>query len=78
MLTGGIAGFCIGIVLGLAAHTDWQTALWHACASAAVLGLLTRWWGRFWVRSLQASLEHRRAAESPPRPQTPSPALAKK
>jgi hypothetical protein len=71
-------GFSLGIALGFAGRADWPTMLWHACAAAAILGWLTRWWGRVWARGLRASLEQRRALELAARQQTPSKPLTKK
>jgi galactitol-specific phosphotransferase system IIC component len=72
MLIGAILGFVLGIALGVAARAEWPAMLWHACASAAMVGLLMRWWGRIWVRGLYDSLAQRRA------PQTVSPTPRKK
>ena len=78
MLTGAMIGFSLGLALGFAGQAAWPTMLWHACAAAAVLGWLMRWWGRVWTTGLRASLEERRALEAAARQQTPSPSLAKK
>ena len=73
MLMGAIIGFLLGICLGYAGRATWPTMLWHACAAAAFLGWLMRWWGGVWTRSLRASLEHRRALEAAARQQNPTP-----
>jgi hypothetical protein len=78
MLTGALIGFVLGITLGLVGQAQWPSMLWHACAAAAVLGLLTRWWAGVWVSSLRASLEQRRAVEAAVRPPNPPTSLAKK
>jgi len=78
MLIGAMIGFLLGIALGFAGRAQWPTMLWHACAAAAVLGWLMRWWGGIWTRGLRASLEQRRALEAAARLQHPSPNLAKK
>jgi hypothetical protein len=78
MLIGAMIGFSLGIALGFAGQAEWPTMLWHACAAAAVLGWLMRWWGRVWTCGLRASLEHRRALELTARQQNPSNTLAKK
>lgn len=64
MLTGALAGFALGIGLGLSARVDWPSMLWHASAGALGLGLLMRWWGGVWMRSYYESLESRRALEA--------------
>ena len=78
MLIGAMLGFSLGIALGLTGRTEWPTMLWHACAAAAVLGWLMRWWGRVWNRELRSSLEQRRALETAARQQNQSPSIAKK
>ena len=72
MVSGAMIGFCLGVALGLMGHTQWPTMLWHACAAAAALGLLTRWWGRVWMRNLQTAVYERRVAEAAARQQTPA------
>jgi hypothetical protein len=46
--------------------------------AAAALGLLMRWWGRVWLRSLQEALYERRAAEALARQQKQTPNTSKK
>ncbi|WCJ58211.1 hypothetical protein NXS98_10790 [Fontisphaera persica] len=53
MLLGGIIGFGIGIGFGLAESSPGPEALWRAAAAALVGGVLMRWWGRVWVKSLR-------------------------
>ena len=72
MLIGAALGFVIGIGLGLAANVDWPATLLRACACAAVLGWLMRWWSRVWLRGLEVSLYERRLAEAAAR-QSPTP-----
>lgn len=72
MLMGAMIGFSLGIALGYAGRAKWPTMLWHACAAAAFLGWLMRWWAGVWTRGLRASLEQRRAMEAAARQQTPS------
>ena len=78
MLIGAMIGFSLGIALGFAGKAEWPTMLWHACAAAAALGWLMRWWGRVWSRGLRASLEQRHALEAALRQKTPSTTLGKK
>ena len=78
MLIGAMIGFSLGIALGFAGRAEWPTMLWHACAAAAVLGWLMRWWGHVWTRGLRASLEQRHVLEITARQQNPSKTLPKK
>jgi hypothetical protein len=78
MLIGAMIGFALGIALGFAGQAEWPTMLWHACAAAALLGWLMRWWGHVWTRGLQASLEQRHALEMAARQQNPPKTLSKK
>jgi hypothetical protein len=64
MITGGLLGFVIGISFGLLQQSGWPSILWRASVAAFGSGLLMRWWGRIWVRSLQQAYQDRRAAES--------------
>lgn len=68
MVLGAILGFLVGAGFGLAGRTEWPAALWNACAAALATGLLMRWWGRVWMKSLQHALEQRRAAAKVSRP----------
>lgn len=65
MILGAIIGFLIGTGFGLAASSPWPAALWRSCAAALVAAILTRWWGRVWLRNLRDSL-HDRAHRSMP------------
>ncbi len=78
MLTGALIGFLLGIALGMAGQAQWPTRLWHACAAAAFLGWLMRWWGRIWVNGLRASIEQRRALETAARQSNPPVTFTKK
>ena len=53
MLIGGMIGFLIGISFGLAQGSAWPSVIWRASAAAFVAGILLRWWGRMWIKSLQ-------------------------
>ena len=72
MLIGAMLGFLLGLAFGLAARSDWSITLLRACAAAAALGWLMRWWGRVWLRGLQEAMTERRLAEAVAR-QQPSP-----
>jgi hypothetical protein len=60
IVLGSIVGFLTGASLALAGNSAWPTALWRACVAALAAAILTRWWSRVWVQSLQDSLEQRR------------------
>jgi hypothetical protein len=62
MLTGAFLGFGIGIGFSWAQTSAWPDVLWRACAAAYGGGLLLRWWGRLWIRSLREVSEERLAA----------------
>ncbi len=62
MILGGLLGFGIGISLGLARQSDWASMLWRSALAAYGAGLLMRWWGGVWMRSLKEVGEERLAA----------------
>ncbi len=53
MVIGGLLGFLISLLLGLAQASAWPSILWHASVAAFGAGILMRWWGRLWLTSLQ-------------------------
>jgi hypothetical protein len=65
MIMGGFIGFLVGLVsssvsLGVAS----PLVFFRACISAAIGGLLLRWWGRLWIRSIAHAHTERLAAEA--------------
>ena len=52
MIFGGLLGFLIGICFGIAQSSTWPSVIWRASVAAYLGGLLLRWWGRVWARSL--------------------------
>ena len=62
VLIGGIAGFAIGLVSGVAAQCSWPLTIWHACLATCVAAWLARWWGRIWIQNLKQSCRERVAA----------------
>ena len=65
MIIGGLSGFTIGISFGLAASSAWHLILWRSSLAALGAGLLLRWWGQVWTRSLQeADLERAEKLEA--------------
>jgi hypothetical protein len=66
MLIGAFTGCFIGFIFGLRQEESWPTMLWHASAGAYLGGLLMRWWGHAWRKSLAESLEERQNAPSTP------------
>jgi hypothetical protein len=64
LLIGGFLGFGIGLFFSWLEESTWPSALWHACLGAYLTGMLLRWWGQAWQKSLEnAMLERRAAAE---------------
>lgn len=59
MILGGLLGFSIGIVFGVVQGSAWPSIVWKACAATLGAGLLVRWWGGVWTRSLRESFEQR-------------------
>ena len=62
MIFGGLLGFGIGLALSWVQESSWPYTLWRACLSAYLAGLLMRWWGRIWLKSLGQVLRQRQAA----------------
>jgi hypothetical protein len=65
MILGAIVGFLIGTGFGLAGNTPWPATLWRACAAAFIAAVLTRWWGRVWLKSLSDARHKRRTVRAP-------------
>ena len=55
-------GFLIGLLFGLAQHSEWPTVVWRSSVAALLAGLLLRWWGRVWTQSLCGVQRERLAA----------------
>lgn len=70
MIMGGLIGFLIGVVFGLVKGVTWPALFLRACVATLAAGLLLRWWGRVWVRSLQESYAQRLATEAEPGPRS--------
>jgi hypothetical protein len=64
MITGGLAGFAIGIVFGLVQQSSWPSVIWRASVAALGAGLLMRWWGGIWCRSLQQAYQEHALAQA--------------
>lgn len=62
MVTGGLLGFLIGLTFGLAQQSAWPSVIWKSSVAAFGAGILLRWWGRLWIRSLQQA--HQQASAS--------------
>jgi hypothetical protein len=60
LLIGGLLGFGIGFAFSWVKQNAWPSILLHACAGAYLGGLLFRWWGRTWLKSLAAAADERR------------------
>ncbi len=68
MVLGATFGFLIGAGFGWAGRAEWPAALWNASAAALAAGLLMRWWGGVWIKSLQRAIQERRGLSSATRP----------
>jgi hypothetical protein len=66
MILGGIIGFATGLLFSWAQKGAWPASLWHACLAAYLAGMLMRWWGNAWRKSLAASLNERQTFSSQP------------
>ncbi len=62
MALGGFLGFGIGLWFSWAHGSAWPSIVWRAALTALLAGLLLRWWGRLWVRSLKDTYEARQLA----------------
>jgi len=65
LLIGGLSGFGIGLIFSWVQGNSWPSALWHASLGAYLGGLLMRWWGSAWQRSLVDAMRER-DAKAPP------------
>ncbi len=73
MILGGMIGLVIGLAFGLAHRSPWPDALWRAAAAALAAGVMMRWWGRVWIKSLRAAHEQQHAELAAQRKETPKP-----
>ena len=64
MMLGGLLGFSIGLVFGLAYGSSWPSIIWRASVATLCAGWLIRWWGGVWVRSLRDGYAESLASES--------------
>lgn len=71
MIMGGMMGFMIGAGFGLAQEVAWPALFLRASVAALVAGLLLRWWGGIWVRSLQECQAQQSVAAAPAHPPVP-------
>ncbi len=65
LLIGGLSGFGIGLIFSLLQENSWPSALWHASLGAYLGGLLMRWWGGAWQKSLTDAMREREAKTPP-------------
>jgi ribose/xylose/arabinose/galactoside ABC-type transport system permease subunit len=63
MIMGGLIGFLIGVVFGFVEGVAWPTLFVRASVATLTAGLLLRWWGQLWLRSLKESYDQRLALE---------------
>ena len=73
MILGALIGLSIGLLFGLAERGEWPAALYRASAAALIGGVMFRWWGRIWVRSLRDAAEKRLAQAPDDNKEAPTP-----
>ena len=67
MILGGLIGFLIGLSFGIAQGSAWPAVIWRASVATFLAGVVLRWWGGVWTKSLQqAQRERLLAAEARP------------
>ena len=67
MILGGLIGFLIGISFGIAQGSAWPAVIWRASVATILAGVVLRWWGGVWIKSLQqAQRERLLAVETKP------------
>jgi hypothetical protein len=59
MILGGLIGFGIGVLAGLAQGSAWPDLFWRASVASLLAGVVLRWWGKVWLRSLHESRRER-------------------
>jgi len=62
MITGAMAGFLLGIAVGMAQSSSWNSILWRSSVAAVVAGYLLRWWGQVWMNGLAEAYQEKLAA----------------
>lgn len=62
MILGGLIGFSIGISFGVAQGSAWPAVVWRASVAAFLAGVILRWWGQVWVKSLRQANQERLSA----------------
>ena len=55
MILGALIGFLAGTILGLKQGSPWPDVLWRASLACVGASFLFRWWGRVWLKALQAA-----------------------
>ena len=64
MILGGLLGFLLSLSIGVAQDSAWPNVLWRASVAAFAGGILLRWWGGIWMKSLlQAQRDRHSAAD---------------
>jgi hypothetical protein len=59
MSLGGLIGFGLGALAGWLQGCAWPEVFWRACVAAVLAGIVLRWWGRVWIKSLEAAVQER-------------------
>ena len=63
MILGGLIGFLIGISFGIAQGSAWPAVIWRASVATILAGVVLRWWGGVWIKSLQQAQRERFLAD---------------
>ena len=66
MILGGLVGFLIGILAASAQHASGATTLLRGAIGALAAGLVFRWWGKLWLKSLCQARQRPPAPAAPP------------
>ncbi|HEY2951759.1 MAG TPA: hypothetical protein VGK40_04200 [Verrucomicrobiae bacterium] len=62
MILGGQLGFLISLSIGVAQGSAWPNVIWRASVAAFAGGIILRWWGGIWMKSLRQAQHDRRSA----------------
>lgn len=62
MIMGGLMGFAMAALIGMAQNSSWSSILWRASVAAMAAGFLMRWWGQVWMKGLAEAYQEKLAA----------------
>ncbi len=70
LMLGGLLGFGIGILFGLARSGSWQDVIWKSALCAYIAGKLMKWWGNVWINCIKESASNQTRHQQSPREAT--------